>query len=65
MAAILLATHSTIFFFNEKRYFDQNFSNFVSKGPNNKHIIGPDNGLAPNRRQAIIRNTDGLVDRSI
>ena len=35
-------------------YFYSNFTFFVRKGPTNQISIGPDNGLVPNRSQAII-----------
>ena len=43
-------------------YFDWIFTEICSKGPILQHTtIGSDNGLAANRRQAIIWTDDGLV----
>ena len=48
-------------FFN-KIFWILNISlNYVHEGPIENVIICLDNGLAPNRRQAIIRTTDNLV----
>ena len=43
-------------------YFHNDFSEVCSQGSNQRHSsIGSDDGLAPSRRQAIIRANDDLV----
>ena len=62
MTTILLKTFSNVFFVWKLLYFDWNFTEISSKSPiHNNAGIGWDNGLAPNRWQAIIWTNDGLV----
>ena len=60
IAAIWL--HFQMQFFHRRwLYFDQNFTKVCSQGSNQQQSsIGSDNGLARNRRQAIIWASDGL-----
>ena len=59
--------NSKCIFLNENVYISIKISMiFFSYGSNWQHsIIGSDNGLAPNRRQAIIWTNDGLCCRRI
>ena len=55
MAAISQTIPSDAFSWMKILYFDYNFTEVYSKGSSWKYInIGSDNGLVPNRRQAII-----------
>ena len=43
-------------------YFNSNFTDMCSHGLNSQYgIIGSDNGLAPNKRQAIMSHNDDIV----
>ena len=61
MAAIIQMTFSNAFLWWKCMNFDYNFTEVCSQGSSLQYsIIGLDNGLAPNRRQAIIWTNDGL-----
>ena len=62
MAAISQTTHSNTFLEWTCLHFDWNFTEVCSQGSIEQYAsIGSDNGLAPNRRQAIIWTNDGLI----
>ena len=63
MAAIFFRQHFQTNFLEWKlSYFYSNFTEICSQGSNYHYAnIGSDDGLAPNRRQAIIWNNAGLV----
>ena len=61
MAAIFADEIFICISFNENVWISNNISlKYVPQGlVHNKHIIGSDNGLSPNRRQDIIRTNEG------
>ena len=66
MATILQRTSSNLFPVSKLLYCNSNFTKSSSQRSNQQYTsIGLDNGLAPNRRQAIIWTNDGLVYRCI
>ena len=62
MTAISQTTFSNAFLEWKLLYSYSNFTAICSKGPKYQYAgIGSDDGLAPNRRQAIILTNTGLV----
>ena len=61
MVAVLQMTYSNAFFFMMKivLLLFQSLLNFILSNSINNVSMGSDNGMVPNRRQAIIRTTDG------